>query len=146
MAKSTATCNSILALVFNATAWANIAQNGDSPLTNLWIALYTDDPGLTDDPTINEATYGNYQRKSTTRDTDGTTGWKTPAGGITKNLGIQQFLECNGSTNIITYVGIVTSASGPGHLLYKGTISSPRTISTGIQPQFAAEALVVTET
>ena len=29
MPKSTLTCNSILALIFNATAWADIAQNDD---------------------------------------------------------------------------------------------------------------------
>lgn len=44
MPKSTATCNSILALMYNATAWANVADNAaSSPLANTYLALHTAD-------------------------------------------------------------------------------------------------------
>ena len=47
MPKSTATCNSILALIFNATAWADIAENDtSSPLANLYLSLHTASPGV----------------------------------------------------------------------------------------------------
>lgn len=47
MPKSTLTCNSILALIFNATAWADIAENdSSSPATNLYLSLHTADPGV----------------------------------------------------------------------------------------------------
>ena len=144
MPKSTEVCNYLLALIFNTTTWANIAQNAvAAPLTNLYIALYTDDPGLGGDPRTNEANYGNYARLAVTRDTNG---WKVPTGGQTKNKSLAQFIECNGGSNTITYAAIVTTPSGDGDVLYSGQLGSPRTISNGIQPQFAAEALVVTET
>ena len=46
MAKSITTCNNLLKLIFNATAWANMADNAaTSPYTNLYVGLYTADPG-----------------------------------------------------------------------------------------------------
>ena len=146
MAKSTNTCNSLLALIFNATTFANIAANASvGPLTNLYVSLHTDDPGVGGSQLTKEATYGNYGRIAVTRDNSGT-GWKTPASGATDNNGLIQFLECNGSTNTISYVAIGTDLTGGGRVLYAGSLSSLRTISTGIQPQFSAHALTVTET
>lgn len=44
MPKSTPTCNSIVNLMYRATAWANVADNaGSSPLTNTYVALHTAD-------------------------------------------------------------------------------------------------------
>ena len=46
MPKSTSVCNSILALIYNATPWANIADNAVSaPITNIHMALATDSYG-----------------------------------------------------------------------------------------------------
>jgi hypothetical protein len=148
MPKSTEICNKILALIFNATAWANVADNAaGSPLTNLYLALYTSDPGVGGDPRTNEvagAAYASYARKTIARTTGG---WLEPTGGVTKNTALAQFPECTGGTGAtITHVAIVTTASGDGDVLYAGELTSPRQISSGIQPQFAAEALTVTET
>lgn len=147
MAKSTDTCNSILALIFNGTAWADIAENDSSgPLTNLYLALYTDTPGVGGDPRTNEVTvgaYASYARIAVSRNVGG---WLAPTGGVTKNTALKQFPECTGGTGAtITHVAIVTSASGDGDVLYAGALGSPRSVSSGIQPQFAAEALTVTE-
>ena len=147
MAKSTDTCNSILALIFNGTAWADIAENDSSdPLTNLYVALYTATPGVGGDPRTNEVgtgAYAGYARVAVARSTDG---WLAPSGGVTKNKALTQFAECSGGTGAtITHVAIVTSASGDGDVLYAGELASPRSVSAGIQPQFAAEALTVTE-
>jgi hypothetical protein len=148
MPKSTNTCNSILALIFNATAWADIAQNdGSGPLTDLYLALYTDSPGIGDDATTNEvsvAEYAGYERKAVARNTGG---WDVPSGGSTKNAALLQFPECSGGTGAnISHVAVVTTASGAGKVLYAGELTAHRDISAGIQPQFADEALVVTET
>jgi hypothetical protein len=148
MPKSTDTCNSVLALIFNGTAWADIAENDTSaPLTNLYLALYTATPGVGGDPRTNEVTtgaYAGYVRKAIARTTGG---WLAPTGGVTKNTALAQFVECSGGTGCtITHVAIVTTASGDGDVLYAGALSDNRDVSTGIQPQFAAEALVVTET
>jgi hypothetical protein len=143
MAKSTSACNSILALIFNATAWADIAQNdGSGPLTDLYISLHTDTPGVGGSQETNEATYGDYARIPVVRTTSG---WEIPAAGSTSNAAIITFDECASSTNIISYVAIGTALSGAGLVLYAGALSSPRTVSTGIQPQFNQNTLVVTE-
>jgi hypothetical protein len=148
MAKSTDTCNSLLALIFNATTWEGIAQDDTTgALTNLWIALYTDSPGVGGDPRTNEVgtgAYAGYVRKQVARTS---AAWKVPAGGLTKNEAILQFVECSGGTGAhISHVAIVTTASGDGDVLYAGELTSHRDVSVGIQPQFAAEQLIITET
>jgi hypothetical protein len=148
MPKSTNTCNSILALIFNGTAWADIAQNdGSGPLTDLYLALYTDTPGVGDNPQTNEVTdgaYGGYVRKVVARTTGG---WDVPDAGATQNAALLQFVECTGGTGAhISHVAIVTTSSGAGKVLYAGELTAHRDISAGIQPQFAQGALVVTET
>jgi hypothetical protein len=148
MPKSTNTCDSILGLIFQGSAWADIAENDASaPLANLYLALYTDTPGVGDDPRTNEVTtgaYAGYVRKAVARSV---VGWLTPSGGVTKNAATLAFVESTGGTGCtITHVAIVTTASGAGKVLYAGQLTAPRVIATGIQPQFLAEALVVTET
>ena len=146
MAKSTNTCNSLLALIFNATTFANIAINATSdPLTNLYVSLHKTDPGVGGSQETGEADYGAYARVAVPRNSSGT-GWKTPSGGSTDNNGLLSFIECDGGSNSIGYVAIGTDETGAGRVLYAGALSSPRTISEGIQPQFSAHALVVTET
>jgi hypothetical protein len=152
MPKSTATCSSILALIFNGTAWADIAENDSSgPLANLYLALYTDVPDTAgDDCTVNEVSavaYVGYARKVTTRNTNALTGWDAPSAGATKNAGLLQFPECTGGAGVhVSHVAIVTTALGAGKILYSGELTAHRDISNGIQPQFADEALVITET
>jgi len=142
MPKSTSACNSILALIFNATAWADLAQNdGSGPLTNLYVALHTADPSA-GDQTTSEATYGGYARQAVVRTTSG---WAAPSGGSTHNEGVIQFPECSGGNETITHVSIGTLVSGAGVILYSGALTTPRAISSGVVAQFLASALSVTE-
>lgn len=143
MAKSTSVCNSILALIFNGTAWADIAENDSSgPLTSLYLSLHTADPGVGGAQTTNEATYTGYARLAVARTTGG---WAVPSSGSTSNAALAQFVICSGGSNTITHVAIGKADSGAGLVLYSGALSSPRAVSDGIQPQFAIGALVVTE-
>lgn len=143
MPKSTSVCNSILALIFNATAWADIAQDdGSGPLTNLYIALHTADPGVGGNQTTNEATYSGYARQAVVRTTSG---WAVPSSGSTHNEGVIQFPECASGTETVTHVSIGTLASGAGIILYSGALTTPREISAGVVAQFAISALTVTE-
>ena len=144
MPKSTATCNSILALIFNATAWADIAENdSSSPATNLYLSLHTADPGVGNNQTTNETSYTNYARIAVARTTSG---WDVPSGGATANAALAQFAQCGVTGATITHVAIGTAASGAGTVLYAGALSSSLAVANGIQPQFAAGALDVTET
>lgn len=143
MPKSTATCNSILALIFNATAWADIAENdSSSPLTNLYVSLHTADPGVGNAQTTNETAYTNYVRIAIARTTGG---WDVPSSGATQNAALAQFAQCGASGATLTHVAIGTASSGAGTVLYAGALSSSLAVANGIQPQFAAGALDVTE-
>lgn len=143
MPKSTLTCNSILALIFNATAWADIAENDSStPLTNLYLSLHTADPGVGNSQLTNEAAYTNYARIAIARTTGG---WDVPSGGATANAALAQFAQCGVTGATLTHVAIGTAASGAGTVLYAGALSSSLAVANGIQPQFAAGALDVTE-
>ena len=143
MAKSVATCNSLLKLLFNATAWANIADNAASaPLTNLYISLHTADPGTGNNQTTNETTYTNYARVAVLRTS---AGW-TVATNTAVNAALVQFPQCGATGATLTYVAIGTAATGAGNVLYSGPLNSSLAVASGIQPQFSASALTVTET
>ena len=144
MPKSTNTCNSILALIFNATAWADIAENDtSSPAGNLYVSLHTADPGVGGSQTTNETAYTNYARVAVVRTTSG---WDAPSGGATANAALVQFPQCGASGATITHVAIGTASSGVGTVLYAGALNSSLAVANLIQPQFAVGDLDVTET
>ena len=144
MPKSTATCNSLLALLFNATNWANIADNAAaSPATNLYLSLHTASPGVGNNQTTNEAAYTNYARIAVARTTGG---WSVPSAGATANVALAQFAQCGVTGATITHVAIGTASSGAGTVLYQGALNSSLAVANLIQPQFAASALTATET
>lgn len=143
MPKSTSASNSILALIFNATAWADIAENdSSSPATNLYLSLHTADPGVGGSQETNETSYTNYARIAVARTTGG---WDVPSGGATANAALAQFAQCGASGATLTHVAIGTASSGTGLVLYAGALTSSLAVANGIQPQFAAGALDVTE-
>jgi hypothetical protein len=144
MPKSTTACNDILALLFNATAIANIADNAaSSPLTNLYLSLHTANPGVGGSQTTNETAYTNYVRVAVLRTTSG---WSVPSAGATANAALVQFAQCGVTGATITYVAIGTASSGTGKVLYAGALSSSLAVQNLIQPQFAISSLSVTET
>ena len=111
MPKSTPVSNSVLALIFNATAWADIAQNdGSSPATDLYVSLHTADPGTGGNQTTNEAAYTNYARVAVPRTI---VGWSAPSGGATANAALIQFPQCGASGATVTHVAIGTGRPGP---------------------------------
>lgn len=132
----------LLKLIFNATAIANIADNASaSPLTSLYLALHTADPGEAGDQTTSEATYTSYARVAVLRNG---TGWTTSANPVV-NAALIQFPQCTGGTNTITHVSIGTAVSGTGKILYSGALTASLSVSNLIQPQFSAGALTITE-
>lgn len=142
MPKSTQTCNNLLKLLFNATAWANVADNAAaSPLTDLYLSLHTADPGVGNAQTTNETSYTNYVRIAVAR-TSG--GWTVSTNSVT-NAALAQFAQCGATGATITHVAIGTASSGAGNVLYAGALNSSLAVANGIQPQFAATALTATE-
>jgi hypothetical protein len=57
-----------------------------------------------------------------------------------------QFPECTSGSETITYVSIgAEDYPNAGMILYSGALTASRSVSTGIQPQFSALSLQITE-
>jgi len=143
MAKSTTTCNNLLKLIFNGTAWTSIADNtATSPATNLYLSLHTADPGVGGTQSTSETSYTNYVRIAVAR----TAGGWTVVTNTASNAALAQFAQCGATGATLTYVAIGMLSTGAGIILYSGALNSALAVANGIQPQFALGALVVTET
>lgn len=123
----------------NAKIFKNTALPFDA-ITDLFLALHTADPGEAGSQTTSEATYTSYARVSVVRSA---VGW-TVSGATVENAALVQFVTCTGGSNTITHVSIGTVVSGAGQIIVSGALSSSLSVSTGIQPQFSAGALVFT--
>lgn len=145
MSKSNAFENSLLQLLFNNVDIANIGDAGgiqnSATAGSLYIALHTADPGEAGNASTNECAYGSYARQAVARSAGG---W-TVSGASVSNTALIQFPECTSGSETIEYVSITTDVSGSSVILYSGALSASRSVSSGIQPQFAATALTVTE-
>ena len=141
MSKGNTFENDLLKLIFNATAIANIADNaGTSPLTSLYYALHTGDPGEAGDQTTSEVTYTSYARVAVTRNSGNftvTNNAVAPAAAVTFPAG-------TGGSGTATHFSIGTAASGAGKILYKGAISPSIVTGNGVTPTITA-ATHVTE-
>lgn len=142
MSKANSFETDVLALIFNATPIANLADNAaSSPVTNLYVSLHTADPGEAGDQTTSEAAYTSYARVAVAR----TSGGWTVSGNSVTNAASISFPQCTGGSSTATHVGVGTLASGTGKLLYKGALNASLAVSLGIQPLFAASSLTVNE-
>jgi hypothetical protein len=139
MSKSNAFENSLLKLIFNATAIANLADNAaSSPLTNLYVSLHTADPGEAGDQSTSEATYTSYARVAVLRTTGG---WTVTNNSVSPVANID-FANCTGGTNTITYFGVGTASTGAGVLYYSGTVSPSIAVSSGVTPRLTTASTI----
>lgn len=142
MSKGNTFENDLLALIFNGTAIADLAENdATSPLTNLYVSLHTGDPGEGGNQTTSEATYTSYARVAVARNSGG---W-TVSGNQVSNTALIQFPQCTGGSDTITHFAVGTAASSTGKVLYKGALSASLAVSSGIQPLFGVGDLDITE-
>lgn len=145
MSKSNTFENDLLLLIFNNTDIADIGDAGglqnSATAGSLYVALHTGDPGEGGTATTSESAYGSYARVAVAR----TAGGWTVSGNTASNTALVQFPECSSGSETITHVSITTASSGASKILYSGALTASRAISTGIQPQFSAAALTVTE-
>lgn len=103
--------NSLLKLIFNATAYANMADNAASaPLTNLYVSLHTASPGATGLQTTNEAAYTGYARVAVAR-TSG--GWTVSTNTVYPVANLT-FPSATAGSETETFLGIGTAPSGSG--------------------------------
>lgn len=143
MPKAAAFRNDILALILNATAIANIAQNGTSPISVLYFSLHTADPGTNDSQATSEIAYTTYARVSVARTTGG---FGAPSAGSSSPVANVDFpIMTAGAGGTATYAGLGTGASGAGKMLYTGAISPSISVVNGTIPRLTT-ATTITET
>lgn len=124
--------NDILKLIFQAVAIANIADNASaSPLTNLYVGLYTSDPGEAGTQETNETTYTGYARVAVARSA---AGWTVTDNSVSPAASVD-FGECSAGPVTITHIGVGTAASGAGKLLYSGTVTPNIAVIVGTIPR-----------
>lgn len=139
MGFSQTTSNNILKLIFNATAWANVADNAAaSPLTNIYASLHTADP-TGGSQTTSEATYTSYARVAVARTTGG---WTASTAGSTSPVAAITFPAGTGGSGTVTYMGLGTLASGAGVLLMSGTVTPNIVTGNGVTPQLTTATTV----
>ena len=133
MSKSNTFENDLLKLIFNATPIAGLADNAaSSPVTNLYLALHTADPGEAGDQTTSEISYAGYTRLAVLR----TTGGWTVTGNSVSPVADVIFPEMTGGTGgTATHASIGTAASGAGKILYKGALTPSITVALGVSPR-----------
>ena len=139
MSKSDSYENSILKLLFNATAIANVADNAaTSPLTNLYVSLHTADPGEAGTQTTNEITYTSYARVAVARTTGG---WTVTANSVSPVATIT-FPAGTGGTGTATHFGVGSLSSGAGVLYYSGTVTPNIVCGNGVTPQLTTASTI----
>lgn len=135
----------VLALIFNATAIANIADNAaTSPLTNLYVALHTADPTDSGVQNASEANYTGYARVAVARTSGGWTVANAAGVSTAKPVAAITFGACTAGSSTVTHFSIGVASSGATKVLYAGTVSPSIAVTTGITPQLTT-ATSVTE-
>lgn len=128
MSLSDATELNLQKLIYNATPWAGVADNAASvPLTNIFVALHTADPGESGDQTTSEAAYTGYARRAVARTTGGwtcTTNSVSPVANIT-------FPQATGAHTTILYFSTGKATSGASEIFHRGPIGSIQGPFTG---------------
>lgn len=142
MGKSNTFINDLLKLLFNGTAIANLADNAaSSPLTNLYVALHTSDPGAAGNQTTNEISYTSYARVAVSRNSSG---WTVTGQTVSPTLDIDFPISTGGAGGTATHASIGTASSGTGKILWSGALSPTIAISTGTPPVLV-KASTITE-
>ena len=140
MSKGNSLENSLLLLLFNATAIANIADNAaSSPLTNLYVSLHTADPGEAGSQTTSEISYTGYARVAVAR-TSG--GWTVTANSVSPAAEIAFTISSGGSGGTVTHFAVGTASSGTGKLLFSGAVSPNFVVASGVTPKLSTASAI----
>lgn len=125
--------NSILNLIYRATAWANYADNAaTAPETNIVMALHTADPGDAGTQATSESVYTNYARQNVAR----SNGWTAASGGSTSLAANLEFPASGAAGTTITHFSSGKSGGGASPILMSGAVNPTVTIGgAGVIPR-----------
>ena len=138
--------SSILNLIFLATAITNLAQDGVTPITDLYFSLHTADPVEASTQNTNEVSsgYTNYARVAVARSASGFNA--SSAGSDITLVADVVFAAGIGADNVtVTHSGIGAAVSGATALYYSGPMTPNITVTVGITPRIAASGTTIAE-
>lgn len=141
MSFSDAAENAIMALIFNATAWAGMADNaGSSPQTNIAVALHTADPGESGTMATSESTYTGYARVNVPRTN---VGWTVTNNSASPAANID-FPAGTGGSGTITNFSAGKTGGGAAAIHMTGTCTPNVVSGNGVTPRLTtATALTI---
>ncbi len=132
----------ILKLVFNATAWANYADNAAvSPQTNVAVALHTADPGTGGSQTTSESAYTSYARVSVARTSGGWTVSGTGPASVSPVAAIT-FPAGTGGSGTVTYFSTGKTGGGATDILWSGTVTPNIVTGNAITPSLSTATTI----
>lgn len=122
----------LLKLIYQGTTITGLARDDTSPLTSLYMALHTSDPGAAGTQSTSEVTYTGYARVAVPRDVSGFT--------VTDNVmnptQTLEFGEMTGGANqTATHMTIGTAPSGGGKVLARFTLSPSIDLKNAVTPR-----------
>lgn len=130
MSKSNVFENDLLKLIFNGVAIPNLADNAaGAPLTELYLALHTADPGEDGNQTTNEVGYDGYSRVAVERNSSG---WTITDNSVSPTVAIEFGEMIGGTPGFATHVSIGTLSSGEGKILYSGSLTPSVNYNIGL--------------
>lgn len=134
MSKSNTAEVAVLGLILNATAWANIADDAaSSPLTNLYLALHTGDPGEGGTQATNEISYTGYARVPVPRQNVSPAWTMTTIATLAANYDFNEMTGGAGGT--VAYVSLGVASSGATAYLYSGAATPNILVASGVTPR-----------
>ncbi len=134
MAIGGTTETAILSLIFNATAWANYADNAASAAqTNVAVALHTADPGTSGTQSTSESAYTSYARVSVARTSGGWTISGTGPASCSPVSNIS-FPAGAGGSGTVTHFSTGKTGGGATAILWSGTVTPNISTGSGITP------------
>jgi hypothetical protein len=142
MSKSNTLENAILLLIYNGTAFADIAENdSSSPATDIYVALHTSDPGEAGNQSTNEISYTGYARIAVARSG---AGWTVTNNSVSPAAAITFGAMTAGAGGTVTHFSTGVGASGATVMLHKGTVTANIVVANGVTPQLTT-ATAITE-
>lgn len=131
--------NNVLKLIFNATAWANYADNAAStPQTNVHVALHTADPGEAGTMSTSETTYTSYVRVNVARTTGG---WTVTNNSVSPVASIT-FAAGTGGSGTVTHFSTGKTGGGATDILWSGTVTPNIVTGNGITPSLTTASTI----
>ena len=134
----------ILALVYQAVAWANYADNAAAaPQTQIGISLHTADPGEAGDASTSETTYTSYTRVNVARTTGG---WNLGSQGIINpvaNIDFPPSSSAGGTANAFaTAKSNASPPTGAQAILWSGSVTPGIACTSGVTPRLTTASQI----